>query len=179
MTGAGILPGTIAPMTGTIPGTITPGIPDLGTAHGTAGTIPGTMVGAILIATAITAIMDGAIPSSIMVAAMPITHLAIVLHASLLAEVAAASAQVIVARLQDVVPSVPAMVIIEAARQQVARPATTMARLVPVVLPAAQAPLVEVRALVAVVAPSEAEVAEAAQVVAVDSDVTDSLEFIV
>ena len=123
--------------------------------------------------------MDGAIPSSIMVAAMPITHLAIVLHASPLAEVAAASAQVIVARLQDVVPSVPAMVIIEAALQQVARPATTMVRLVPVALPAAQAPSVVEVVLALVVAPSEAEVAEAAQVVAVDSDVTDSLEFIV
>ena len=154
---------------GMIPGTITPGMPDLGTALGTAGTILGTMVGAILIATAI---MDGAI-LSIMVAAMPITHLAIALRASPLAEVAAASAQVIVARQQDVVPSVPAMVIAEAARQQVARPATTMARSVQVALPAAQAPSVVEVVLALVVAPSEAEVAEAAQVVAVDSDAID------
>lgn len=165
--GAGILLGIIAPMAGILVGTI-PGTIPLGMVAGTILGIMAIMAGVIHIATMV---ITGLTPS-IMVAATYTIHHAIVLHASRLEQVVTALVQV-VARQQDVDPSVAAMAIVEAARQlpecQVVVAAE--APLVAAVLPAVLAPLVEVAALV--VAPLEAVVAEAALEVVADSDAID------
>ena len=165
--GAGILPGIIAPMAGILVGTI-PGTIPLGMVAGTILGIMAIMAGVIHIATMV---ITGLTPSIMVAATYTILHV-IVLHVSRLEQVVTALVQV-VARQQDVDPSVAAMAIVEAARQlpecQVVVAAE--APLVAAVLPAALAPLVEVAAQ-EVVAPSEVAVAEAAQEVVADSDAT-------
>ena len=167
--GAGILPGIIAPMagipSGTIPGTILLGM--VGMAVGTlAGMIPGIMAGAIPI---LTTVITGLTPSIMVAATYAILH-AIIPHVRRLVQDVTDSA-LVAARQQDVDPSVAAIAIVEAARQRRGcQAAVTTVRLVAAVLPAVQAPLVEVAALVVV--PSEVAVAEAAQEVVADSDAT-------
>jgi len=169
--GAGILPGIIAPMagipSGTIPGTILLGM--VGMAVGTlAGMIPGIMAGAIPIPI-LTTVITGLTPSIMVAATYAILH-AIIPHVRRLVQDVTDSAQV-AARQQVVDLSVAAIAIVEAARQRRGcQAAVTTVRLVAAVLPAVQAPLVEVAALV--VAPSEVAVAEAAQEVVADSDAT-------
>ena len=171
-TGAGILLGTIAITTGMIPGTIHIGM-EAGTEAGIlagmvlgieVGTIPGTMATAIRI-TPIAA------TRYIMVAAtQPIVRLAITLHAGHLAQVAPASA---IAVQQVVDPLEPAMVLADPAHR---RAECQVAATVPSVPLVVAAPLAEADHMV------EAPSVEAAEVVAqeaADSDVIDSLGFIV
>ena len=173
-TGAGILLGTIAIMTGMIPGTIHIGM-EAGTEAGIlagmalgieAGTIPGTMATAIRI-TPIAA------TRYIMVAAtQPIVRLAITLHAGHLALVALASAQAIAVQ-QVVDPLEPAMVLADPAHR---RAECQVAATVPSAPLVVAAPLAEADHVV------EAPSVEAAEVVAqgaADSDAIDSLGFIV
>ena len=173
-TGAGILLGTIVITTGMIPGTIHIGM-EAGTEAGIlvgmalgieAGTILGTMATAIRI-TPIAA------TQYIMVAAtQPIVRLAITLHAGHLAQVAPASDQATVVQ-QVVDPLEPAMVLADPAHR---RAECQVAATVPSVLLVVAAPLAEADHVV------EAPSVEAAEVVAqeaADSDVIDSLRFIV
>lgn len=175
-TGAGILLGTIAITTGMIPGTIHIGM-EAGTEAGgilvgmalgiEAGTIPGTM--------AITAIRITPIAATryIMVAAtQPIVRFAITLHAGHLAQVAPASDQATVVQ-QVVDPLEPAMVLADPAHR---RAECQVAATVPSVPLVAAAPLAEAALVVAV--PS-VEAAEVVAQEAADSDVIDSLQFIV